>query len=149
MTLTFLTNGTTCVAVEKLHHPMGLNLVHPQDSWVKRTSDVIYIYTYIDMCVYIFTLFTYRKRRRKVICHYLGTSVLSICLWGIVYTCVCGHVLHKYVHIEVCTVHMINILDIPDIPTWVLTECDCMSVCMPAYFHTYDQRHMISPLIEG
>jgi hypothetical protein len=49
MTLTFLTNGTTCVAVEKLHHPMGLNLVHPQDSWVKRTSDVIYIYTYIDM----------------------------------------------------------------------------------------------------
>ena len=105
------------------------------------------LYIYIDMCVYLFTLFTYRKRRRKVICHYLSTSVLSICLWGIVYTCV--WTCTTYVHIEICTVHMIDILDIPDIPTWVLTECDCMSVCMPTYFHTYDQRHMISPLIEG
>ena len=108
---------------------------------------ICYIYIYIDMCVYLFTLFTYRKRRRKVICHYLSTSVLSICLWGIVYTCV--WTCTTYVHIEICTVHMIDILDIPDIPTWVLTECDCMSVCMPTYFHTYDQRHMISPLIEG
>ena len=49
LTLTFLTNGTTCVAVEKLHHPMGLNLVHPQDSWVKRTSDVIYIHIDMDI----------------------------------------------------------------------------------------------------
>ena len=65
----------------------------------------IYIYVYIYVCIYcIYLIYIYRYvcisiEKEKVICHYLSTSVLSICLWEIAHTCVCvcGHVLHMYI----------------------------------------------------